>query len=575
MRDLKLRLETALTEILLGLKERGAIGKVKDEQIKRVATFEIPSDPTRGDLASTCALQLGKKREVSPKQLAGVLCERLHASLGDTIREAKAEGPGFVNVFFEKKIYLDLLLQVHKRGADCGRGEFGAKQKVQIEFVSANPTGPLSVAHGRQAAVGDCVARLLEYTGHDVTREYFLNDCGNQIDLLGKSIHARLLELHGKESEFPEEGYQGDYIRDIAAELDKDEQKKRLEEEQGKASAALAGHGVKNILSGIKKDLRKFRVKFDEWTSQAKLERSGAVEETVSKLKEAGRTYEKEGALWLKGTELGDFQDRVLIKADGSYTYRTPDIAYHAQKFARGFERVIDLWGPDHHGHIPSLTSGVAALGLPTERLDLRIVQQCTLWKGKEKMKMSTRAGTFVTLREVMEQAGVDAARYFFLMRKMDSQLDFDLELASQRSLDNPVYYVQYAHARIAGISDHALKDPRFTEKDFEHSLYCGKAEGLDSLTEEDLKLIPPMARFPLEVASAARSLDPQRITKYAHDLSAVFQRFYTLGKKDPAYRVVTDDTDLTKARLYLLAAFSHVLKASLSLLGVSAPSSM
>jgi arginyl-tRNA synthetase len=444
-----------------------------------------------------------------------------------------------------------------------------------VEFVSANPTGPLSVAHGRQAAVGDCIARLLEYGGHDVTREYFLNDTGNQIELLGRSIYARLLEKAGRETEFPEEGYRGEYIRDIAAGIEETDAERMLDLAPEEAAAELSGIGMKSILSGIKKDLREFRVKFDEWTSQAKLEKSGAVKDTVAKLEAAGHTYEKDGALWIKGTEFGDFQDRVLVKADGSYTYRTPDMAYHAGKFGRGFERVIDLWGPDHHGHIPSLTSGVKALGLDTAGLDLRIVQQCTLWKGREKVKMSTRAGSFVTLREVIEEVGVDAARYFFLMRKMDSHLDFDLELAKQRSLENPVYYVQYAHARIAGISDHAVKDPRFKKGDFENSLYRGKAEGLDLLSDEDLKLVRVMARFPVEVDGAVRGLEPQRIAKYAHDLSAVFQRFYTLGKKDAAYRIVTEDTELSRARLYLVAAFGHVLRASLNLLGISAPSRM
>ncbi len=575
MRKLKQRIETLLSKALSELKTKGALGKIKEGQIAEAAVCEPPSDPERGDLASACALQLGKNRETNPKQLAALLAERLQESAGGIVKEARAEGPGFLNICFEKQVYLDLLKKIHTLGPDCGRAESKTGRKVQVEFVSANPTGPLSVAHGRQAAVGDCLARILDYSGHDVTREYFLNDTGNQIDLLGRSIHARLLEAAGRESEFPEEGYRGDYVRDIAAGLGTDERNRLLELDAGKAAGELSRTGMKQILSGIKKDLRTFRVKFDEWTSQARLEKKGAVDDTLKNLKKAGYTYEKDGALWIKGTELGDFQDRVLVKADGSYTYRTPDIAYHAGKFARGFDWIIDLWGPDHHGHIPSLTSGVKALGLDTKGLDLRIVQQCTLWKGKEKAKMSTRAGSFVTLREVMDEVGVDAARFFFLMRKMDSQLDFDLELAKQKSLENPVYYVQYAHARIAGISTHALKDPRFKKGDFTDSLYCGKAAGLDALTEEDLKLVPIMARLPLEVDGAARNLDPQRITKYAHDLSAVFQRFYTLGKKDPAYRVVTDDTDLSRARLYLIGAFGYVLRASLSLLGISAPSRM
>jgi len=575
VRGLKQRIETILTQVLSELKEKGALGKVKDKQIAAAAVCEPPSDPERGDLASACALQLGKKRETNPKQLAGLLAERLLESAGDVIAEARAEGPGFLNISLKKQVYLDLLKDIHSRGVDCGRADTKSGRKVMVEFVSANPTGPLSVAHGRQAAVGDCLARILDYAGHDVTSEYFLNDTGNQIGLLGQSIHARLLEAEGKETGFPEEGYKGDYIRDIAAGLGKADRRRLLELDANKASAELSETGMKQILSGIKKDLRKFRVKFDKWTSQAKLEKKGAVDKTVEILKKEGHTYEKDGALWIKGTELGDFQDRVLVKADGSYTYRTPDIAYHAGKFARGFGWIIDLWGPDHHGHIPSLTSGVKALGLDTEGLDLRIVQQCTLWKGKEKVKMSTRAGSFVTLREVMEEVGVDAARFFFLMRKMDSQLDFDLELAKQKTLDNPVYYVQYAHARVAGIAAHALKDSRFRKSDFTNSLYSGNAPALDALTDEDLRLVRVMAQFPLEVDGAARNLDPQRITKYAHDLSAVFQRFYTLGKKDDSYRVITDDTDLSKARLYLLAAFGHVLRASLDLLGISAPSSM
>lgn len=575
MRELKDRADAVLLDILTAMKEKGPLEAVSKNRLKGAAYFEVSQDPSRGDLSSACALQLTEKKGLNPKQLAEIVADQVAEALGGTADKVMAEGPGFVNIFLNRETYLEILKKIYSSGADCGRGISGTGRRVLLEFVSANPTGPLSVAHGRQAAVGDTLARILSYTGHEVTREYFLNDTGNQIDILGQSIYARLLELSGREFVFPEEGYQGDYIREIAQKALQSGGERFLSMPPADASSELGDFGMKIILDGIREDLDRFRVRFDEWTSQAGIERSGAVEEILSRLDSAGHTYRKDEAVWLRGTEFGDFQDRVLVKANGSYTYRTPDIAYHSEKFARGFDTIIDLWGPDHHGHIPSLTSGVKALGLDTKRLDLRIVQQCSIWKDGKKMKMSTRAGSFVSLREVMDEVGEDAARYFFLMRKMDSHLDFDLALAKQRSLENPVYYVQYAHARIAGIAEYALKDKRFSADDFENSLYIGSADRLDLLTDEDLKLVPVMARFPLEVDNAARDLDPQKITKYAHDLSAVFQRFYTMGKKDAAYRVVTDDTELTRARLYLFAAFGMVLRSLLDLMGISAPKSM
>jgi len=575
MRELKARADAALLAVLTVMREKGPLEVVPENRLKSAAYFEISQDPSRGDLSSACALQLANKKKLTPKQLATIVADQLTDALGGIADKVSVGGAGFINIFLKRETYLDILKKIYSSGADCGRGMSGEGKRVLLEFVSANPTGPLSVAHGRQAAVGDTLARILSYTGHEVTREYFLNDSGNQIDILGQSIYARLLESSGKAFVFPEAGYQGDYIAEIAQKALQRGGERFLSMPQGEASSALGDFGMKIILDGIKEDLDRFCVRFDAWTSQAKIEESGAIEEILAALDAAGHTYRKDEALWFKGCAFGDFQDRVLVKADGSYTYRTPDIAYHADKFARGFDWIIDLWGPDHHGHIPSLSSGVKALGLDTERLDLRIVQQCALWKGGKKMKMSTRAGSFVSLREVMDEVGEDAARYFFLMRKMDSHLDFDLELAKQRSLENPVYYVQYAHARIAGIAEYALKDARFGADDFENSLYIGAADRLDLLSDEDLKLVPVMARFSLEVEGAARDLDPQKITTYAHDLSAVFQRFYTMGKKDAAYRVVTDDKELTMARLYLFAAFGMVLRSLLDLMGISAPESM
>lgn len=534
------------------------------ESISEIPPYEIgiPKEKKFGNLSTNIALKLSSKLQANPinisKSLVNILNEKLSVSkLKNTIGRFEAAPPGFVNIFFSENFLYETIKNINLSGDYFGKLDIGKERKVLLEFVSANPTGPLTVAHGRQAAVGDTLANILEFVNFKVTREYYNNDEGNQINTLGKSIMARSYELLGIPSQFPEDGYKGGYIYDIAKSIN-EKFGERLKKE---SFEFFAGLGLKIIMDGIIKDIEDFGVKFDVWYSQKSLRKSKKVEKALEGLRKKGYIYDNEGAVFFKSTEFGDDKDRVVIKSDGSLTYLGPDIAYHLDKFKRGFDMLIDIWGPDHHGYIPRIKASVEALGYGKDSLKVIIVQLATLYREGKVLSMSTRAGEFITLREIMDEVGKDAARFFFLMRKTDSHLDFDLELAKKHTLDNPVYYIQYAHARICNI----LKF-----KGDEKVKIDAKKAKLELLkTKEELDLIALLGRFPFAIKYAASELEPYRLVNYLIELATVFHSFYA------KHRVVTDDISLTESRLMLSESVRIIINKGLKLLGVSAPEKM
>lgn len=532
------------------------------------ASSEVVLEPPRNrklaDLSTNIAMQMCKaKKGVRPLEVAGYITDTVRTEikkrgLAAFIQKVDVKPPGFINFCFSNYYLQGVITDIRKSKKDFARSNIGSGKKVLIEFVSANPTGPLSVAHGRQAAVGDALANILEFAGYEVMREYYLNDEGNQITLLGRSIYARYCELLGEEQPFPKDGYRGEYIYDIAKSMIK-RFRKSLIEPDGKALRRICDFGIKYIMGMIKKDLADFGVRFDNYFSQYRLAKSRKIEKTLARLKKKGLIYEKGNALWFSSTRFGDDKDRVLRKSDGTYTYITPDITYHEDKFKRGFDWLIDLWGPDHHGYVPRMRAASRAMGRGDEALTLLIIQLATLSRGGEPVAMSTREGEFITLREVIEDVGKDVARFFFLMRRRDSHLDFDLELAKKESMDNPIYYIQYAHARICGILEYKRK----------RSLSCrsGRVELLN--TEEELAILRLLREFPGAVEWSMGNLEPHRLILYLMELATCFHFFYT------KHRVVSDDKGLTAARLLLVESLKTVFSRSLSLLGVSCPEKM
>jgi len=438
----------------------------------------------------------------------------------------------------------------------------GKGQRVQVEFVSANPTGPLHIGHGRGAATGDAVARLLAAAGFDVQREYYINDAGNQVSTLGRSVLARMRELRGEAVAFPEDGYRGEYVRDIAGELLTQQGESLLTMPDEEAAAACTAFGVEAMRARIEGDLAEFGVHFDNWYSEKSLYERGLVEKELGKLKELGLTYEADGALWLRTTAYGDDKDRVLIKANGDTTYFASDVAYHMEKFDRGFQRVIDVWGADHHGYVPRMKAMLAGLGHPPEDLEVLMIQMVNLLRGGQPVAMGKRSGEFVTLRDVLEEVGPDACRFFFLMRRSDSQLDFDLDLAKQQSSDNPVYYVQYAHARVCSLNRNAAENGVMVPA-------AGTADVAALGLEEELALARLLARYPETVEGAALHYEPHRLVFYLQELAAKFHSYYNRT------RVLDAPPTVAGARLYLANAVKLVLANALELLGVKAPERM
>lgn len=526
------------------------------------AVIEPPRDPKHGDLAANIAMLLAREAHKNPRELAQVFVEKLPQRCAD-IETVEVAGPGFCNVTFSQHFWRKTVCEVEAAGAAYGQSSVGQGRKTLVEYVSANPTGPLHVGHGRGAAVGDSLARLLRKAGFDVETEYYINDAGRQMRILGLSVWLRVKELAGRPVEWPEDYYRGSYIIDIAREmLAEDPSLPDMEDQAGQDRCYE--RAMNEILDGIKADLADFRVEHQHWFSEKTLVESGAVKAAFDALTEAGHTFDKDGAFWFATQALGDDKDRVLRKSDGSLTYFASDIAYHHNKFQRGYDWLIDIWGADHHGYVPRMRAAITAMGKPRESFDVVLIQLVNLLQGGKPVSMSTRAGTFETLADVVKEVGADAARFMFLSRKSDTSLDFDLELAKQRSLDNPVYYVQYAHARICAVLRRA-----------EERGITLPAAATDELlaaldTPEDMALLRKMAGFEDMVATAAQALAVHHVSHYLMDLAGMLHSYYAKHQV-----LLADDTARTLSRLALLRAVSQVLRNGLDLLGVSAPEAM
>jgi arginyl-tRNA synthetase len=528
-----------------------------------VVELEASRDPAHGDLSTPVAFRLAKWAKAKPAQIADELLLLFEKEIGKRKEEERGvtrwqvAGGGFLNFSLSASRLAQILVEIHQTDSQFGRSEFGQGKKILIEFVSANPTGPLTIAHGRQAVVGDALARILQAAGFKVTKEYYLNDTGRQIGLLGESLWVRYQELFGREGNIPEEGYRGAYLKEIAEKLKRKRGDSLLTKGKEDGVRECTQFAVTEILHGIKEDLKEVRVEFDSYLSERTLREERKVEKAIEVLKGKGLVWEEEGALWFRSTKFGDDKDRVIRKQTGDYTYLAPDIAYHWLKFERGFDRLVNLWGPDHHGYIPRIKAACEALGYSSEQLKVLIVQLVTLFRKGEPVRMSTRAGEFVTLRELFQEVGVDATRFFFLLRRVESHLDFDLDLAKLQSEENPVYYLQYAHARISSILKFAQRrvDPH--------------ADLTRLGAPEETELMKRLQEFPEILVQAAQALEPYRVVEYLREVATQFHKFYTL------HRVVTDDPELTRARLLLVDAVRIVLRNGLHCLGVSHPETM
>ena len=530
--------------------------------------IEKPAHAEHGDFATNAALQMAKAERKAPRAIAEILVGRL-ASAAEIFSAVEVAGPGFINFRVSDAAWQQTLREIDSAGAAFGTGNSGAGRKVQVEFVSANPTGPLHIGHGRGAAIGDTLCRLLAASGWNVTREFYYNDAGQQIANLALSVQARCLGIEPDDPRWPADGYQGEYIRELARSfmagdtVDADDQHVTASGNPDDLDA-IRRFAVAYLRREQDQDLTAFDVNFDVYFLESNLYAEGCVDDVVRRLVESGHTYEEGGALWLRTTDFGDDKDRVMRKSDGGYTYFVPDVAYHLNKWERGFTRVINEQGADHHSTITRVRAGLQALnvGIPKGWPDYVLHQMVTVMRGGEEVKISKRAGSYVTLRDLIDEVGRDATRFFFVMRKPDSQLVFDIDLAKQQSLDNPVYYVQYAHARICSIFENSA-ERGFTVPDAESA-------PLDRLNNPDeMALIKKLALYPETVEGSAMSCEPQRIANYLQDLAGLFHSFYNRN------RVITEDGDLTGARLLLLKCVRQTLKNALGLLGISAPERM
>jgi arginyl-tRNA synthetase len=537
-----------------------AAGLVTREELPAIV-LEVPKDKAHGDLATNAAMQLTKIAKRNPRQIAEAIVENLSFSQ-ELIEKAEIAGPGFINFTLSKGYLYPVISLVAEQGDEYGRINAGQGQKVEVEFVSANPTGSLHLGHARGAAVGDALCNVLDFAGYKVTREYYINDAGNQVANLCKSIETRYLQELGQPAEMPEDGYHGEDIKGFAKELVAERGDELLAMTPGDRAAFFRTYGLEKELDKIKRDLGRFRVSFDIWFSETSLYENGEVLNALDELRERGEVFEEEGATWLQTTKYGDDKDRVLIKNDGTYTYLTPDIAYHSDKYGRGYDKMINIWGADHHGYIPRMKAAMSALGNDPDKLVVLIAQMVSLFKDGEKVKMSKRTGKAVTMEELMEEVGIDAIRYFFTMRSMDSHLDFDMDLAISTSNENPVFYVQYAHARICSIFRQA-EEQGITLPDYSEIEYSK----LTAAHEYDL--LRKIGELPSEIAIASEGYAPHRLVRYVYELAALFHSYYK------AERVITEDSAQTVARLALLGATRTTIANVLRLIGVSSPDRM
>ncbi|GAA3410127.1 arginine--tRNA ligase [Paenibacillus hodogayensis] len=535
-------------------------GIAEREQIPPVV-LEVPREKVHGDLATNVAMQLSRLAKQNPRQIAERLVERLDKKKA-FIAKTEIAGPGFINFFMDRSYLYGVVHEALEADERYGRVQLGRGKKVQVEFVSANPTGSLHLGHARGAAIGDALCHVLDFAGYEVSREYYINDAGNQVDNLAKSIEVRYLQELGQAAEMPEDGYYGEDIKGFAKELLAQEGERLGALAEAERQAYFKAYGLEKELDKIKRDLARFRVSFDVWYSETSLYETGKIAPALEQLRANGHIFEQDGATWLRTTPYGDDKDRVLVKNDGSYTYLTPDIAYHRTKYERGFDEMINIWGADHHGYIPRVKAAMTALGLDPSKLTVLIAQMVSLFQNGEKVKMSKRTGKAVTMEDLMDEVGVDAIRYFFTMRSNDSHLDFDMDLAISKSNDNPVFYVQYAHARICSIF-------RQAEEQGTPAAPHGQADLFALTTEAEYDLLRKIGELPAEVAEAAAQYAPHRLVRYVYELASQLHSYYR------AERVITEDLRLTQARLALLGAVRVVLRNTLALIGVSAPQSM
>ncbi len=527
---------------------------------------EVPPNDSMGDLATPVAMSIAALLKKSPRKIAEELVNSikdLSAQAGKSVFEKiDIAGPGFINFTFSKEYLYSEIKKLIEYKSGFLRENIGKGRRVQIEFISANPTGPLHLGHGRGGATGEALSNLLKAAGYNVEREYYINDAGKQVKLLGLSVFARYQQLLGTEYPFPEEGYRGEYVEEIANAIIKEEGGKYIKANFEVVSDFFIDYSYRMILSGIKKDLKDFGITFDIWQSERELYEKGDIEKSIEDLKIRGFIYEKDGALWFRSTAFGDDKDRVIIKQDGEYTYFTSDIAYHRKKIEKRYDELIDIWGADHHGYIPRVKAVIEALGYPKERLKVLLVQMVNLLRGGKPVQMSKRAGEFVTLREVIGEVGADTTKFIFLTRRPDSHLDFDLEVAKAQSSENPVFYVQYANARINSIFTHAKEKSINTDRLYDADLR------LLSIYEE-LRIIRKLLIYPMIFEGAVNAHEPHRITFYLQELSGMFHPYYN------KCRVISDDIELTRAKLALCEAIRIVLQDGLEILGISAPEKM
>ncbi|WP_332692113.1 arginine--tRNA ligase [Halalkalibacter lacteus] len=534
-------------------------GLASAEEIPEVV-LETPKEKAHGDYATNMAMQLARVAKKAPRMIADELVGKLNHQRA-SIEKVEIAGPGFINFFMDNSYLREVVPAVLQAGDTYGETNIGEGKRIQVEFVSANPTGTLHLGHARGAAVGDALCNVLAKAGYDVEREYYINDAGNQINNLILSLEARYFQALGLDKPMPENGYHGQDIIGFGQALASEHGDKYVHVTEEERHAFLRQYGLEKELEKIKFDLKEYRVNFDNWFSETSLYETEKVTETLHVLNEKGETYEEDGATWFRSTTYGDDKDRVLIKNDGSYTYLTPDIAYHQDKMNRGFDKLINIWGADHHGYIPRMKAAIQALGYTPEQLDVEIIQMVSLFQGGEKVKMSKRTGKAVTLRDLMEEVGIDATRYFFAMRSADSQLDFDMDLAVSKSSENPVYYVQYAHARVCSM----------LRQGAEQGLTFDESTDLSALSSEKAyDLLKAIGDFPEVVAEAATKQIPHRITNYVHELASTLHSFYNAERViDPEQKAASS------ARLALMKATQVTIKNALALVGVQAPEKM
>jgi arginyl-tRNA synthetase len=554
---------TRLVEML-----RDAISSLTGADNQPIAGCPVELDnprlPEHGDYATNLALSLTRQVKRSPKEIAARILDNLKDP-DDIIERVEIAGPGFMNFFVNAHAWRRVLPEIQANPESFGRQSMGKGKRVQVEFVSANPTGPLHIGHGRGAATGDVLSNILRACGYEVEREYYINDAGNQMDTLGRSLYYRYRQLLGENVELPEGHYRGDYMLDLAGEFKEkvgNRYEKAVMEEVLPDFTSYAGN---SILDGIKDDLAAFGVSFDTWFSEQSLHDSDEIRKTMEALEARGYIYVEDGAKWFRSTAFGDEKDRVVVRANGVSTYFASDLAYHKNKFERGFDLMVDIWGADHHGYVERLLAGAEALGRKRSDVRIILVQLVNLLRGGQPVAMSTRAGEFVTLREVIDEVGKDAARYIFLTRRSDSQLDFDLDVAKMQSNDNPVFYVQYAHARLCSVFEVAA----------ERGIRCSWSEGATSVNlgrldvPQELQVMKLLGEYPDVIANCARALEPHYIPYYLHELVSLFHSYYNHN------RIIGDDMELTEARLYLASAIRAVIRNALGLLGVAAPEKM